>query len=268
MWTGIDYLGESIWPYRGFGAAPVDITGRPKDAFYFYQSQWTDRPVLHLLPHWNWPGRRGQSIPVLAYTNCTSVELFLNGRSLGEKRLEFPAQGTSGGWNSYAQPFVDVTTDDLHLTWDVPYEPGVLRAVGRRRDGTVACHAEVRTAGAPAAIRLSVDRDTITVVPGDVAHVTFEVVDSAGTVVPTAADVVQFAVTGGSIVALDNADLQDLESYRADRRRAFEGRGLAIVRAAQPGLLRLTASAEGLREASVQIVARAGNAPAVVAAVR
>jgi beta-galactosidase len=268
MWTGIDYLGESIWPYRGFGAAPVDITGRPKDAFYFYQSQWTDRPVLHLLPHWNWPGRRGQLIPVLAYTNCTSVELFLNGRSLGEKRLEFPAQGTSGGWNSYAQPFVDVTTDDLHLTWDVPYEPGVLRAVGRRRDGTVACHAEVRTAGAPAAIRLSVDRDTVTAVPGDVAHVTFEIVDSAGTVVPTARDLVRFAVTGGSIVALDNADLQDLDSYRADRRRAFEGTGLAIVRATQPGPLRLTASAEGLREASVAIVVRAGNAPAAVAAVR
>jgi len=268
MWTGIDYLGESIWPYRGFGAAPVDITGHPKDAFYLYQSQWTDRPVLRLLPHWNWPGRRGQLIPVLAYTNCNRVELFLNGRSLGERRLEFPAQGTSGGWNSYAQPFVDVTTDDLHLTWDVPYEPGVLRAVGRRRDGTVACHAEVRTAGPPAAIRLSVDRDTITAVSGDVAHVTFEVVDSAGTVVPTASHVVRFTVTGGAIVALDNANLQDHDPYRSDRRRAFEGRGLAIVRAAQPGPLRLTASAEGLREASVQIVARAGNAPAAVAAVR
>jgi len=268
MWTGIDYLGESIWPFRGFGAAPVDITGRPKDAFYFYQSQWTDRPVLHLLPHWNWPARRGQMIPVLAYTNCNRVELFINGRSLGEKRLEFPAQGTSGGWNSYAQPFVDVTTDDLHLTWDVPYEPGVLRAVGRRRDGTVACHAEVRTAGAPAAIRLSVDRDTITAVPGDVAHVTFEIVDSVGTVVPTARDLVRFAMTGGSIVALDNADLQDLDPYRADRRRAFEGRGLAIVRATQPGALRLTASAEGLRDASVTIVVRAGDAPAAVAAVR
>ncbi|MEK7668533.1 MAG: DUF4982 domain-containing protein, partial [Gemmatimonadota bacterium] len=268
MWTGIDYLGESIWPFRGFGAAPVDITGRPKDAFYFYQSQWTDRPVLHLLPHWNWPGRQGQLIPVLAYTNCNSVELFLNGRSLGEKRLEFPAQGTSGGWNSYAQPFVDVTTDDLHLTWDVPYEPGVLRAVGRRRDGSPACRAEVRTAGPPAAIRLSADRDAITAAPGDVAHVTFEIVDSAGTVVPTAGDLVRFAVTGGSIVALDNADLQDLDPYRADRRRAFEGRGLAILRSTQPGPLRLTASADGLGEASVSVQVVRGTAPEAIPAAR
>ncbi len=154
MWTGIDYLGEATWPFKGFGSGVMDITGRPKDSYYLYQSLWTDRPVLHLFPHWNWPGRNGQVIPVLAYTNCNSVELFLNGRSLGEKRLEFPAQGTSGGWNTYAQPVVNATTNDLHLSWDVPYEPGVLKAVGKRRDGSPACEAEVRTAGPPAAIRL------------------------------------------------------------------------------------------------------------------
>ncbi|HEU5218413.1 MAG TPA: glycoside hydrolase family 2 TIM barrel-domain containing protein, partial [Gemmatimonadales bacterium] len=77
MWTGVDYLGESTWPFKGFGSGALDITGYPKDAFYLYQSLWTDRPVLHLLPHWNWPGRTGQVIPVLAYTNCNSVELFL-----------------------------------------------------------------------------------------------------------------------------------------------------------------------------------------------
>jgi beta-galactosidase len=209
--------------------------------------------VLRLFPHWSWPGRVGQVIPVLAYTSCNSVELFLNGRSLGEKRLEFPAQGTSGGWNTYAQPRVNPTTNDLHLSWDVPYEPGVLKAVGRRRDRTVACEAEVRTAGAPAAIRLSADRDTITANPGDVAQVTFEIVDSAGTVVPTAGDLVRFTVTGGTIVALDNADLRDHDPYRSDRRHAFNGRGLAILRAPMPGLLHLTASADGLREASVRV---------------
>ena len=93
----------------------------------------------------------------------------------------------------------------------------------------------MRTAGAPAAIRLAVDRDTITADPGDVAHVTFEIVDSAGTVVPTAGDLVRFTVTGGSIVALDNADLQDHDPYQADRRHAFNGRGLAILRAGAAG---------------------------------
>ena len=266
MWTGVDYLGEAVWPFRGFPSGVLDITGHPKDAYYLYQSQWTDRPVLHLFPHWNWPGRGGKVIPVLAYTNCNSVELFLNGRSLGEKRLEFPAQGTSGGWNSYALPVVNPTTNDLHLSWDVPYDPGVLRAVGRRRDGAT-CEDQVRTAGPPASIRLTADRDTITAGPGDLAHVTFAIVDSAGMVVPTAGDLVHITVSGGDILALDNADLRDHGPYRAGQRHAFNGRGLAIVQAPQPGMLRVSASADGLRPASVTVQAVRGTAaPAVPAA--
>lgn len=268
MWTGVDYLGESTWPFKGFASGALDITGHPKDLYYLYQSLWTDRPVLHLFPHWNWAGRAGQVIPVLAYTNCNIVELFLNGRSLGEKRLEFPAQGTSGGWNSYAQPVVNATTADLHLSWDVPYEPGLLRAVGKRRDGAVACEAQVRTAGPPAAIRLSVDRDTIGAVPGDVAHVTFEIVDSAGTVVPTADNLVHFTIAGGSILVVDNANLADREPYRSDRRQAFNGRGLAILRAAQPGAIVLTAGADGLPPASVTVQAVRGRAPEAIPPVR
>jgi beta-galactosidase len=268
MWTGVDYLGESFWPFKGFASGAMDIIGNPKDSYYLYQSRWTDRPVLHLFPHWNWPGREGQVIPVLAYTNCNIVELFLNGRSLGVKRLEFPAQGTSGGWNSYAQPVVNPTTSDLHLSWDVPYEPGVLRAVGRRRDGTVACEAEVRSAGAPGAIRLSVDRDTVTTAPGDVVLVRYEIVDSAGTIVPAADNLVRFAVMGGSILALDNADMQNHDPYRSSERRAFNGRGLAILRAAAPGVLRLTATADGLTEASLTILVEKGNAPQVIPSAR
>jgi beta-galactosidase len=267
MWTGIDYLGESTWPFKGFASGAMDITGFPKDGYYLYQSLWTDQPVLHLFPHWNWPGRAGQVIPVLAYTNCNIVELFLNGRSLGEKRLEFPAQGTSGGWNSYAQPVVNATTSDLHLSWDVPYEPGVLRAVGKRRDGTSACKAEVRTAGTPVAVRLVLDRDTITTGPGDVAQVTFEIVDSAGTVVPTADNLVKFTATGGTVLVADNANLQDLESYRTDRRRAFNGRGLAILRATEPGVLRVSGSAAGLRPASLGIQVVRGLSRTTVPAV-
>jgi beta-galactosidase len=264
MWTGIDYLGESTWPFKGFASGAMDITGHPKDSYYLYQSLWTGRPVLRLFPHWNWPGRQGQVIPVLAYSNCNIVELFLNGRSLGEKSLEFPAQGTAGSWNTYAQPIVRATTNDLHLSWDVPYEPGILRAVGKRRDGTVACEAEVRTTGPPAGIRLSADRDTITTRSGDVALVRFEILDSAGHPVPTAGDLVRFDVSGGRILALDNGDLRDHAPYHSDRRRAFNGRGLAIVSPAGPGLLRLTASADGLEPASVSVrVIRAAGPEAV-----
>jgi beta-galactosidase len=268
MWTGVDYLGEAFWPFKGFGSGTLDITGHPKDAYYLYQSQWTTQPVLHLFPHWNWPGREGQVIPVLAYTNCTSVELFLNGRSLGEKRIEFPAQGTSGGWNSYALPVVHPTTNDLHLSWDVPYQPGVLKAVGKMRDGTTSCAAEVRTAGAAAAIRVTVDRDTVSTTPGDLALARFEIVDSAGTVVPNANNVVHVAVTGGKVVALDNANLRDLEPYGTEQRHAFNGRGLAVVAGGQPGVLKVTVRADGLGEASATIAVRAGAAPAAVPAAK
>jgi beta-galactosidase len=256
MWTGVDYLGESTWPFKGFPSGVLDITGRPKDSYFLYQSLWTDQPVLHLLPHWNWPGREGQTIPVLAYTNCSAVELFLNGHSLGEKRIEFPAQGTSGGWNTYALPRVAATTNDLHLSWDVPYQPGTLRAVGRKRDGSSCQTAEVRTAGPAVALRLCTDRDTVSLNPNDVALLRFEIIDSSGTIVPAAANVVHVSVSGGSVIALDNGDLQDHEPYQSPSRRAFNGRGLAILRPAGRGALRVTATATGLRDATMTIVVR------------
>jgi beta-galactosidase len=258
MWTGIDYLGETNWPSKGASSGQIDLAGFPKDAFYFYQSQWTSRPVLHLFPHWNWTGREGQLIPVIAYTNCQAVELFLNGRSMGEKRLEFPRQGTSGGWNTYTRPQVNPTTTDLHLTWDVPYAPGVLRAVGKR-DGKDCSSVEVRTASAPASIRLSVDRDTIDALPSDVAHFTVEILDANGVVVPMADNLVRFTIDGGRIVATDNGNMRDLEPFQSSQRRAFNGLALAIVKADTPGRLRLTASAEGLRGATIEVHVRRGT---------
>ena len=267
MWTGIDYLGESTWPFKGFPSGAMDLTGQPKDIYYLYQSLWRAEPVLRLFPHWNWPGREGQVIPVLAYSNCNIVELFLNGRSLGEQRKEFPAPGTAGGWNTYAEPRVHPTTTDLHFRWDVPYEPGVLRAVGKRRDGTAACEAEVRTAGPAAAPRLQAARDTLSTAPGDVLLARVEVVDAAGVVVPGASQEVRVAVRGGELVTLDNADLQDLTPYGGDRRRVFHGRGLAVVRAAGPGTLTLTATADGLAPATLTLPVARGAAPPTIPAV-
>src|ERR1035441_2982367 len=125
MWTGIDYLGESRWPGKGSSAGVIDTCGFKKDGFYFYQSQWTDKPVLHLSPHWNWKGREGQFIPVTCYTNCDTVELFLNGKSVGAKGYAFPRYGMEDRYgNTGARARVPRTTADLHLEWDVPYEPG------------------------------------------------------------------------------------------------------------------------------------------------
>ena len=268
MWTGVDYLGESTWPFKGFPSGALDITGHPKDAYYLYQSLWTKDPVLRIFPHWNWPGREGQVIPVLVYSSCNIVELFLNGRSLGEKRMEFPSPGTSGGWNTYAEPRVHPTTNDLHLSWDVPYEPGVLRAVGRKRDGSAQCNAEVRTAGAPVAIRLSAYKDTVSTRLGDVGHITFEIVDSAGTVVPTANNLVRVSVTGGRLLALDNSDLRVHSAREPGAIPAYSGRGLAILRATNAGSIEVTASAEGLRPAKARLTSVQGVATPSIPASR
>ena len=134
----------------------------------------------------------------------------------------------------------------------------MLHAVGRRRDGTTACRAETRTSGPPAAIRLSVDRDTITTSAGYVAHVSFEIVDSAGIVVPTSESMVRITAGGGKVLVVDNANLLDLHPYRADQRRAFSGRGLAILNAGKPGALRVTASSPGLRSSSVRVQVMSG----------
>jgi beta-galactosidase len=261
MWTGIDYLGEATWPFKGFPSGALDIIGQPKDAYYLYQSLWTEAPVLRLFPHWNWPGREGQIIPVLAYSNCHIVELFLNGRSLGEKRMEFPSPGTSGGWNTYAEPRVHPTTNDLHLSWDVPYEPGVLRAVGRKRDGSAQCTAEVKTAGPPVAIRLTPYRDTVSTSLGEVGHVTFEIIDSAGTVVPEAKNLVSVSVTGGELLVLDNSDLRVHSAREPGTIEAYNGRGLAILKATNAGSIEVTAAAEGLRPATVRLTAVLGPSP-------
>jgi beta-galactosidase len=262
MWTGIDYLGESMWPRKASTSGALDLVGFPDDGYFFYQSRWTDAPMLHLFPHWNWPGREGQLVPVLAYTNCDAVALYLNGRFLGEKRIEFPRQGTAGGWNSYAMPQIFPTTADLHMAWDVPYEPGLLRAVGKRQ-GEVVVTAEVRTAGPAASLRLSVDRAEIRAGSRDVAHVAVEVVDADGVVVPTSDDLVRFTVEGvGRLLAVGNGDPADHGSYQASERRAFHGLLLAMIQSSDvTGKVTVRARTDGLEPASVEISVVPGDAP-------
>lgn len=262
MWTGFDYLGESRWPAKGFASGALDTCGFPKDAYYFYQSIFQAQPMLHLLPHWNWPEREGKVTPVIAYTNCDTVELFLNGRSLGTKTREFPRQGTKGGWNTYAKPPQFPTTADLHLTWDVPYAPGVLRAVGYR-GGQPVCTDEVRTAGPAAALTAAVDRTGIKADGCDVAHVTVRVVDAAGVLVPTATNRITFEATGpATLLGTDNGDLTSHADYRQPERDAFGGLCLALVQARRdPGKIRITARADGLTPAVIELDAAAVSRP-------
>jgi beta-galactosidase len=257
MWTGIDYLGEARWPGKGSSSGEIDMTNLPKDGYYFYQSQWTSNPVLHLFPHWNWAGREGQIIPVLAYTNCDTVELFVNGKSYGIKMQEFPRQGNSGAWNKYAQPYVNITTADLHLSWDVAYQPGILKAVGRKNGKQVIIE-EIHTTGKPVALQLTADSSRVTAGGEDVALIHVAVVDANGNVVPDAANNIQFTVTGnGKLIGVDNGNQRDDDSFKLSSRKAYNGRAYAVIQTdGRPGSIKLTVQAEGLKLASVTINSR------------
>jgi beta-galactosidase len=259
MWTGIDYLGEAFWPLRITPAGVLDTCGFKKDGFFFYQSQWTAAPMIHLFPHWNWKGKEGQPIPVTCFTNCDTVELFLNGKSLGVKGYEFPRQGMEHIYGDYPpRARVLRTTSDLHLTWDVLYEPGTLKAVGMK-DGAVAATQEISTTGEPAALVLSADRNHLAADRRDVAHLVVEVHDSQGRVVPTAANEVTFTVEGeGRLIGVDNGDPFSHEDFKAGHRLAFNGLCLGLVQATgNPGAIKITASSPGLAPASVAILTQA-----------
>jgi beta-galactosidase len=255
MWTGIDYYGETRWPGRGSNSGILDNCGFPKDGYYFFQSHWKreGEPMIHLFPHWNWEGREGQVIPVLCYSNCESVELFLNGKSYGEKRMEFPRQGNSQSWNQYDNPQIHPTTADLHLSWDVPYEPGTLKVIGKR-NGEIVSVEEVSTAGKPASIRLTLDHKKIKAHPEDVVHIIAEVVDANGIIVPTASNHIKFEIQGDAqIIGVENGDMKDQDNVKSSERKAFNGLCLAIIQSQKAGNIKVTAISDGIKSASLDI---------------
>ena len=231
-WTGFDYLGESMfgWPAKLWNFGIIDMCGFPKDTYYFYQSQWTKEPMVHILPHWNWKGKEGVEIPVVAYSNCESVELFLNGKSLGIKQMG----------------------DQMDLMWKVPYTPGTLTAKGIK-NGKVVCEKVIVTAGKPSKIELLVDNDTVNANGQDVVHVEVNVLDEDNNFVPDALNKIRFTVTGeATILAVDNGDPKSEESFVGDTRKAFNGKCIIIVKTTKKaGEFTISAESEGLENATV-----------------
>jgi beta-galactosidase len=255
MWSGIDYLGEARWPSKSASSGVIDTCGFKKDGFYFYQSQWISTPVLHLFPHWNWKGREGQIIPVMCFTNCQTVELFLNGKSFGTKGYAFPRLGMEKSYGTYpAAAMVPRTTADLHLSWDVPYQPGTLKAVGMK-DGQIVSTLEISTTDAPEAVRISCDREQIDADRRTVAHLVAEVVDSSGRIVPTADHEITFQVEGpAKLIGLDNGNPTSHESYKGTSRKAFNGLCLAILQSGlHTGNVQIQASSPQLRSGSYNV---------------
>jgi beta-galactosidase len=255
MWTGIDYYGETFWPSRGATSGYLDNCGFKKDGYYFFKSIWTGEPVLHLATDWNKEGQEGAIVPVVCFTNCEEVELFVNGRSYGTKTFEFPRTGNTEDWITYAPGKVFTSTADLHLSWDVAYESGEIKAVGRKGGETHVCR--VLTAGPAAKLRLTADREQIEAHPSDVVHLTVEVVDREGNLVPYADNLIRFETEGAGarVVGVESGNFYDLSSVKASQRKAFGGMCLAIVQAAEAGGFTLRATAEGLEGAEVRILA-------------
>lgn len=241
VWSGWDYIGEPT-PYytsRSSYFGIIDLAGFKKDRFYIYQAHWRpDLPMAHLLPHWTWPERVGQITPVHVFTSGDEAELFLNGKSLGRR--------TKGPY-------------EYRLRWDsVTYEPGTLDVVAYKQGKRWATD-RVTTAGAPARLAAAVDRASIAADGRDLAFVTVRVTDARGVTAPRSDNSIRFTIDGpGEIVATDNGDPTNMESFSSHERRAFNGLVLAIVRAkpGQAGRIVVTASSDGLTSGRTTITTR------------
>lgn len=262
LWTGIDYLGEAFaWPTVGHGSGLIDRTGWIRPLGFERQSWWSDKPMVFitrrvaptalsptdpgyqpdpqrrqqqvLFPDWTPKSLEPHNENVEIYSNCEMVELFLNGKSLGSKPR--PA-------------------DDSPRNWDVPFTAGTIKAVATNGGRIVATH-ELRTAGAPARIVLSADRNRLTNSWDDVSHVTVNVVDADGVLVPGADNLIEFTVTGpGFVAAVDNGDNSSHELFQANSRRVFQGECLAMIKTkASTGRVTITASSPGLRDSTITI---------------
>jgi beta-galactosidase len=267
VWTGFDYLGEPTpyfldgwgrefdadWPARSSYFGIVDLAGFPKDRYFLYQSVWTDRPMVHVLPHWTWPGREKEAIPVMVYTNAEEAELFVNGRSLGRQRRGSNPPLLPVGAN--VSPDGTFSTK-YRLLWQVPYEPGVLRAVALAGSKDLAV-TEVRTAGPPARVRVSADHTRLRADGQDLAFLTVRVEDKDGNLCPFADNLVHFEIEGaGSVAGVDNGNAATVEPFQASERRVFGGLCLLIVRPnrGEAGRVRVTSRADGLEEAETLLV--------------
>lgn len=254
MWTGIDYYGETRWPSRGAQSGYLDNCGFKKDGYYFFKSIWSDDPVVHLLPHWNWEGNEGRIVQVVCFTNCEEVELFVNGKSYGKKSTECPRLGVDLSWAQYGPGKHFATTNDMHLTWDVEYQPGEIKAVGIKDGKTF--EEVIRTAGKPAKLRATVDRPSFKANPTDVAHVTVEVLDADGNICPLSDNLVKFNVTGAQLIGVESGNMSDLSSTKASERKAYSGMCLGIISAKKAGKVSVSVTAEGLEGDTVVFEAK------------
>ncbi len=235
VWTGFDYRGEPSpngWPNISSQYGFIDMCGFPKDTFYYYQSWWTNKQVLHLFPHWNWPGYEGKEIAVWVHSNCDKVELFLNGQSLGAKEMQ----------------------KDSHLAWNVKYAPGAIEARGYK-DGKLVLTTKRETTGKAAKLVMTADRTTVSADGEEVAMFAVEVHDAQGRVVPVTDNEVTFKVTGaGKLLGTGNGDPTNQEPDQGSSRKAFSSYCMALIQSTKvAGDIAVEATSPGLESSTVTI---------------
>lgn len=248
VWTGFDYLGEPTpynegAPSRSSYFGIVDLAGLPKDSYYLYKSHWSDKPVLHLLPHWNWEGNEGSVVPVVCYTNYPRAELFINGESQGVRE-----KNRAEKYGRY------------RLMWpETRYEPGELKVVAYDKEGNLCGEEIVRTAGVPARIVLTADRTEPQADGKDLVFITAQVVDKEGNPCPTATSILYFSVHGnGRLKALCNGDATDQTSFASNYMRLFSGKLVAVVETTrQAGDITVTAISDRLANGTVRLNSQA-----------
>ncbi|UDQ96667.1 glycoside hydrolase family 2 TIM barrel-domain containing protein [Lentisphaerota bacterium WC36G] len=232
-WTGFDYLGESFgWPARTANFGIIDLAGFPKDHYYLYQSLWSNKPMVHMLPHWTHPNKDGVKIPVVVYTNCEKAELFLNNQSLGEKKM----------------------TEKRQLVWLVPYVPGTIKIVAKNGNEICATKA-YSTANNAAKIETNLDKYTLNANRKDIARIEVKLVDEKGLFNPNDDKLIKFEIAGpAKLVGVENGDILDLSSNKIPERKTFKGKCLLVIKSTdKKGLIKITLKAEGLKSKILEI---------------
>jgi beta-galactosidase len=233
MWSGIEYTGETNgWPVVTSQFGVLDLCRFKKDTYYYYLQEWTDKPMVHIFPHWNW--NKGDTINVWCYSNCTEVELFLNGKSLGRK-TKVPLG---------------------HIEWKVPFQSGILSAEGLNNNKAVA-GMQIKTAGKPSLIKTSADRNIIKADGNDLSFITVTVCDKDGNMVPTADNLVEVQVSGGKLLGVCSGDPIAHDAPASGKIKIFNGMLLAVVQSNEhPGKILVTVKSEGLTSNLIDINAK------------
>jgi beta-galactosidase len=260
VWTGFDYLGEptpyyNTWPNHSSMFGIIDLAGIPKDRYYLYRSHWNPtEETLHILPHWTWPGREGETTPVFVYTNYPSAELFVNGKSQG--RVTKDESMTEAKTNSDEARQQLLRQRRYRLMWmDVKYQPGTIKVVAYDAQGKAVAEQEVHTAGKPHHFELSADRIILDADGKDLSFITVKVVDKDGNLCPDAANSIHFNVTGaGTYRAAANGDARNIEQFHLPVMSAFKGQLVAIVQSAeQAGKIQFEVEAKGLKKGIIAL---------------